>query len=96
MTKIRIALYFVFGLYHLVAFGFTAYLDLNKNDWSLLTQMLAKISLFKYGTLVGLVLIIVDIALSFQASKKSSIAITDLQNEVNSLKAKAYDQQIKD
>jgi hypothetical protein len=58
--------------------------------------MLGKISLFKYGTLIGLVLILLDIVLSFQASKKSSIAITDLQNEVNSLKAKAYDQQIKD
>ena len=92
MTKLRIALYSVFGLYQLMAFGFTAYLDANKNDWSLLTQMLSKIPLFKYGTLIGLVLIVLDIVLSWQAHKKAAQTITDLQNEVNALKAKAYDQ----
>jgi membrane protein insertase Oxa1/YidC/SpoIIIJ len=95
MTKVRIALYSIFALYHLISFGFTAYIDLNKNDWSLLTKMLGKISLFKYGTLIGFLLIIVDILLSYQASKKSTDTITDLQNEVNALKAKAYDQQAK-
>lgn len=95
MTKVRIALYSVFGLYQLTAFAFTAYLDANKNDWSLLTQMLTKIPLFKYGTLVGLVLITIDFVLSLQSSKKTSKIISDLQHEVNALKAKAYDQQSK-
>ncbi len=95
MTNIRIALYSIFGLYHVIAFGFTAYLDSNKNDWGLLTQMLTKIPLFKFGTLVGLLLIIIDIVLSWQASKKASTTIKNLQNEVNALKAKAYDQKEK-
>jgi hypothetical protein len=91
MTKIRIILFSIFGFYHLFAFAFTAYLDINKNDWGLLTKMLAKIPLFKYGTLLGLILIILDFILSWQASKKAEQAIADLQNEVNALKAKAYD-----
>jgi hypothetical protein len=87
MSKLRIALYSVFGLYHLTAFTFTAYLDQNSNDWGLLTSMLAKIPLFKYGALLGLLLIIVDIILSFNANKKSERALIDLQNEINKLKA---------
>lgn len=95
MTKIRIVLYSVFGLYQLTAFAFTAYLDANKNDWGLLTQMLAKIPLFKYGTLIGLVLISIDFFLSLQSSRKSSKTIEELKHEVNALKAAAYDQTAK-
>ena len=91
MTKIRIVLFSIFGFYHLFAFAFTAYLDINRNDWGLLTKMLAKIPLFKYGTLLGLVFIILDFILSWRASKIADETITDLQNEVNALKAKAYD-----
>jgi len=88
MSKLRIALYSVFGLYHLTAFAFTAYLDLNRNDWGLLTNMLTKIPLFKYGTLIGLILIILDLIFSINASKKASKELANLQSEVNELKAK--------
>ena len=95
MTKTRIALFSIFGFYHLCAFAFTTYLDINKNDWGLLTKMLTKIPLFKFGALIGLALVILDFILSRQAAKKAANTVNDLQNEVNALKAKAYDQNAK-
>jgi Na+/proline symporter len=91
MNKRRIIFFGIFGFYNLVAFIFTLYLDSQKNDFGILTKMLANISLFKWLTLIGLVLIIVDFIWWFMESKAAKKEQEAARLENNTLKAKVYD-----
>ena len=88
MSKIRIILFSILAIYHLAAVAFTIYMERNA---SFLFDLIGKITLFKYGTLLGLILLLLDFLFSWQASKNANAEINNLQKEVNALKAKAYD-----
>jgi hypothetical protein len=93
MNKRRIVFFLVFGLYQVAGYLLTLYLEANKDNLSLLYDMFARISLFKWGTLLGILLWAADVAwwrLERRAIEKEQEA-SRLEN--NTLKAKVYDLQ---
>lgn len=90
MNKRRLIFFLVFAVYHLFAFVFTLVIQYNT---SLLFKMVSYISWFKYGTLLGLLLIIVDF-IWWRSETQSALKEQDsARHENNTLKAKVYDMQ---
>ena len=88
MTKNRIIFFSIFAAYHLIAFIFTMIID---KDTSLLFSIVSYISWFKYGTFLGLVLLIVDFVWAWRINKESKAREEAARHENNVLKAKVYD-----
>lgn len=90
MKKNRLIFYAIFALFHIGAFFFTVLLD---NDTSLLFSMVKYVPWFKYGTLVGVLLIIADFIWAWTSNKESEKEKSALSHELNMLKAKLFDLQ---
>lgn len=90
MSKNRIILYLVFALFHLGAFIFTVVLD---NNTDLLFSMVGWVPMFKWVTLLGLILLVVDICWAWIGNRDSKKEKEALTHELNTLKAKLFDMQ---
>jgi hypothetical protein len=90
MKKNRWIFYAVFGLFHLAAFIFTVVLQGNTG---LLLKMAGWIPYFKWITLLGLILLIVDIIWAISDQKAHQKERAALSHELNTLKAKLFDLQ---
>lgn len=90
MNKNRLIFFIFFALFHISAFIFTVVLD---NNTSLLFDMVKFIPWFKYGTLLGLILIIVDVVWTWKIQKAQAKEREGLVKELNTLKAKLFDYQ---
>ena len=91
MNRRRLIFFGIFGFYHLVVLLFTAYIDVQKSDLGVLTSMYKFIYLFKYGAILGLVLLGIDFVWTWREIKVKAKEHDTLQLEINSLKAKVYD-----
>ena len=90
MTKNRLIFYTIFAAFHLCAFIFTIVIE---NNSSMLFSMVKYVPWFKYGTLLGLILVIVDVIWSWIINRDSQKEKGALTHELNTLKAKLFDLQ---
>ncbi len=90
MKKNRLIFYAIFGVFHLSAFIFTIMLE---NNTSMLFSMVKYVPMFKYGTLLGLLLVIADFVWSWKVNKESAKDLEAREHELNVLKAKLFDLQ---
>lgn len=90
MKKNRIIFYLVFVLFHVGAFIFTLALG---NDSSFLMKMFRWVPYFKWVTLLGVLLVVIDFIWAWAAVKDRQREKEALAHEVNTLKAKLFDLQ---
>lgn len=90
MTKNRWIFYAIFAAFHLASFIFTVVID---NNSSLLFKMVGWVPSFKWVTLLGLILLIVDILWSRMERKDADKEKSALNHELQTLKAKLFDMQ---
>jgi ABC-type transport system involved in cytochrome bd biosynthesis fused ATPase/permease subunit len=90
MNKNRLIFYAIFAAFHLCAFIFTIVIE---NSSSMLFSMVKYISWFKYGTLLGLILVIIDVIWSWIINRDTGKQKAALTQELNTLKAKLFDLQ---
>jgi hypothetical protein len=90
MNKNRLIFYAIFAAFHLGAFIFTIAIE---NNSSMLFSMVKYVPWFKYGTLLGLILVIIDVIWSWIINRDLQKQKAALTNEVTALKAKIFDLQ---
>lgn len=90
MKKSRLIFYLVFALFHIVAFIFTVALG---KDSGFLMSMFTWVPYFKWVTLLGVFLVIIDFSWALVVNKDRQREKDALQHEVNTLKAKLFDMQ---
>ena len=88
MNKNRLIFYAIFAGFNLAAFIFTLILESNT---SMLFKMVQYVPWFKYGTLLGLILVIIDVSWSWIINRDSQKEKAALTHELNTLKAKLFD-----
>jgi len=88
MTKNRLIFYAFFAAFNLGAFIFTLILE---NNTSMLFKMVQYVPWFKYGALLGLILVIIDVIWSWSINRESKKEKAALTHELNTLKAKLFD-----
>jgi hypothetical protein len=93
MKRNKLIFYAVFAAFHLFLVFFSIYVESNKNDFSFLTMMLKYVSIMKYGAILGLILLVVDVLWSRSSAKEHSKERDALNHELNTLKAKLFDMQ---
>jgi hypothetical protein len=93
MKKNRIIFYAVFALFHLFIFVFSLYMDSQKDNLQFLLSMQKKIWMLKYGSFIGLILLLVDVIWLSRENKQHEREQLALQNEMTALKAKLFDLQ---
>ena len=86
MTKNRLIFYAIFAAFNLASFIFTLVLE---NNTQMLFSMVQYVPLFKYGTLLGLILVIIDVIWSWIINRDSQKE----KSALNTLKAKLFDMQ---
>jgi len=91
MNQRRRIFFGIFGVYHFAILMFVIYIESNKEDFGLLSQLYGKLSLLKYGAVLGIVLFIVDLIWNFLETRNAQKAHETLRLENNTLKAKVYD-----
>lgn len=89
MTRNRLIFYLVFLIFHVLAFIFT----LRIQDFEFLTRIYQHISMFKYITFFGIMLIVTDVVWSWIVSRDLKKQNDALTHELNTLKAKLFDLQ---
>ena len=87
MTRSRIIFYTVFGVYMLMAFIFTLYIE------RIALSLVHYLSWFKYITFLGLLMIIADFVWLWMDQRKFKKMDEANRHENNVLKAKVYDLQ---
>jgi len=90
MNKNRLVFYSIFVAFHVVSFIFTIVIENNTN---MLFSMVKYIPWFKYATLLGLILVIIDVIWTWITNRDSQSEKHALNREVNTLKAKLFDLQ---
>lgn len=93
MNKRRLIFFSIFGLYQIVIFVFTTYIDSQKQDLGVLTSLYGYLHLFKYGAALGLILLLVEFIWSWTSASNANKESEILNFEINNLKAKVYDLQ---
>lgn len=88
MKKNRLIFYAFFAAFNLGAFIFTLILE---NNTSMLFKMVQYVPWFKYGALLGLILVIIDVIWSWSINRESNKEKAALTHELNTLKAKLFD-----
>lgn len=91
MNKRRLIFLSCFGAYHLIVSLFTLYIESQKKDFSVLLGLFDKISLFKYGAFLGLLLLVTEFIWAWRDAKTSQQEKEEQRHENNTLKAKVYD-----
>ncbi len=91
MNQRRRIFFAIFGGYHLIILFFVMYIDSNKEDFGILSQLYGKISMIKYGAVLGVVLFVADFVWTWIENKNAEKAQEALRLENNALKAKVYD-----
>ncbi|MBX2895823.1 MAG: hypothetical protein KF763_10305 [Cyclobacteriaceae bacterium] len=94
MNKRRLIFFAIFGLYHLFVFFFVIFVE-SRKDLSDLLSLYNQLKLFKYGALLGLILLLIDVVWNFIENKAYKREHETLRLENNTLKAKVYDLQQK-
>jgi ABC-type transport system involved in cytochrome bd biosynthesis fused ATPase/permease subunit len=90
MTKNRLIFYAIFAAFNLCAFIFTIIIE---NNTQMLFSMVQYIAWFKFATLLGLILVTIDVIWSWFIYRESQREKDALQHELNTLKAKLFDLQ---
>ncbi len=93
MNRNRLIFYAIFAAFHLILLVFTLYVEANRDDFGLLGQILKWMSWLKYGAMLGLVLLIVDVAWVMISNSENDREKEALHDEINTLKAKLFDLQ---
>lgn len=93
MNKRRRIFFAIFGAYHLIILFFVIYIDSNKEDFGILSQLYSKISLMKYGAVLGILLFVIDLIWWWLEGRTVKQEQETLRHENNTLKAKVYDLQ---
>ncbi len=91
MNQRRRIFFAIFGVYHLIILFFTFYIGSKNIDFGVLANLYAKISMLKYGALLGVVLFLADFIWTWIETKNAEKAQEALRLENNALKAKVYD-----
>jgi prolipoprotein diacylglyceryltransferase len=91
MNQRRRIFFYIFGVYHLFILFFVIYIESQKEDLSVLYGLYSKISLLKYGAVLGIMLFIIDFAWTWYESRNARKEHDILRHENNTLKAKVYD-----
>lgn len=94
MKQRRLIFFTIFGLYHIAIFFFVIYVE-SRKDLSDLLSLHSKLTLFKYGALLGMALFLVDVVWNFIEQGAAKNEHEALRHENNTLKAKVYDLQQK-
>jgi hypothetical protein len=90
MNQRRIIFFSIFGVYHLAAFIFTLMMESNT---SFLFQLVSYVKWFKYGTFLGVLLVVADFVWWWREERLHAKAADAQRLENNTLKAKVYDLQ---
>lgn len=90
MKKNRLIFYAIFAGFNLASFIFTIILE---NNTAMLFRMVQYVPWFKYGALLGLILVIIDVIWSWIINRDSQKEKAALSHELNTLKAKLFDLQ---
>lgn len=93
MKKNRLIFYGFFALFHLFIFFFSLYVDSQSNNLEFLFAMQKKIWMLKYGSFIGLVLLITDVVWLMRGERNHSRELSRLEGEMTQLKAKLFDLQ---
>ena len=93
MKKNRLLFYAIFGAFHLIMTIFAFYVDSKRNDFAFLGEMLSWIPWLKWGTVIGLILLITDVVWDAMDTKELRKENSTLHQEMNTLKAKLFDLQ---
>lgn len=93
MKKNRLIFYSVFGALHLFIFFFSLYMDGQKENIQFLFQLQGKIWMLKYGSLLLLLLMSANVILHYRDNRRNQREKDQLNQELNTLKAKLYDLQ---
>jgi hypothetical protein len=93
MKKNRTIFYAIFALFHLFIFIFSLYMDSQKDNIQFLLSLQKKIWMLKYGSFIGLVLLVVDYIWLMRGEKVHEREHLEHQKEMTSLKAKLFDLQ---
>ncbi len=70
MNTRRIIFLTLFGLYQLSILCFTIYMESKRDDLNFLFEMFKEIGLFKYGAMVGVLLLAIEFVWSRSDAKK--------------------------
>jgi hypothetical protein len=89
MGKNRVIFYVIFAVFHVGAFIFTLLIQ----DLDFMMKIFQHITLFKYITFFGIVLIAIDFGWSWIVNRDSQKEKAALTHELNTLKAKLFDLQ---
>ena len=93
MKKNRIIFYAVFALFHLFIFFFSLYMDSQKDNIQFLLSMQKKIWMLKYGSFIGLILLLVDFIWLMRGEKERERQRLTHETEMTRLKAHLFDLQ---
>jgi hypothetical protein len=93
MKKNRLIFYIVFAVFHLFIFFFSLYMDSQKDNIQFLLSLQKKIWMLKYGSFIGLLLLVVDFIWLKRDEKASERELMKHEAEMTSLKAKLFDLQ---
>ena len=93
MNKNRLIFYSIFGVFHLFLVIFTFYVDSQKDDFNFLFKILGWMNIMKWGAVLGLLLVSIDVIWSWIINRDSQKEKAELTHELNTLKAKLFDLQ---
>ncbi len=96
MKKYRLIFYISFFLYHVIISSFTFYVSNHKMDFQFLSDLIKYIDLMSWGTLIGLILVVVDFFMDQREIVNYKNELAQSKGEVNALKAKLFDLQESD
>lgn len=91
MKKNRLIFYVVFGALHLFIFLFTLYMDSQRDNIGFLIQLQGKIWMLKYCSLFLLFMMVFNVILHYRDNRRNEREKSQLNLEINTLKAKVYD-----
>jgi hypothetical protein len=94
MKKNRLVFYSVFGVLHLFIFFSTLYVEyVGKHDIIKLFDLYKNIWMLKYGSILLLILFTTNVILHYRDNRRNLREKEQLNQELNTLKAKLYDLQ---
>jgi len=73
MNTRRIIFLSIFGLYQISILAFTIYMESKKNDLNFLFEVFKDIALFKYGAMIGVLLLVIEFFWSRNDAKNVAV-----------------------